>query len=392
MSGTINKNDIITPEALKVFSEIVAEFQKLLIESQKLKQELNKGGGFKETEEAAKKAKQGIVQVENETRKFNSLLSLQKQKNKETTDSLIATSKAAARQKKKETADFKKDMAERVAAYKRVVAFEKKSATTRARQDKAELSAQKKKGGGLRNLIKSIGIYAAAMFGLSRLIQFFTRDLLNLTKRLDSMDFSMKTIIKDEKELAATNIFLAKTAINYGLDILTLTERYIKFRAASMQSNMSAAETMSIFDSMAKAAGVLGLKTDEVNGVFLALEQMISKGKITTEELRRQLGERLPGAMGIMADAVGVSIVELDKMLKKGEVLSSEALPKFAKALEKAYGIESLEKVNNLAAAQGRMTTSWVQFVKELKASSIYIKILNSIAGEINNIRFAMGN
>ena len=36
---------------------------------------------------------------------------------------------------------------------------------------------------------------------------------------------------------------------------------------------------------MTKAAGVLGLKTDELTGIFLALEQMISKGKITTEEL-----------------------------------------------------------------------------------------------------------
>lgn len=49
-------------------------------------------------------------------------------------------------------------------------------------------------------------------------------------------------------------------------------------------------DTKQIFDSVSKASSVLGLKTHELEGVYLALEQMLSKGKVTTEELRRQLG------------------------------------------------------------------------------------------------------
>ena len=108
----------------------------------------------------------------------------------------------------------------------------------------------------------------------------------------------MKTVITSQRNTHKHNYFLSETAINYGQDILTLTERYIKFRAATKQSNMSVQDTQKIFDSAAKAAAVLGLRTDEVNGVFLALEQMISKGKVT-EELRRQL----KGAFGY--DAMG---------------------------------------------------------------------------------------
>jgi tape measure domain-containing protein len=190
----------------------------------------------------------------------------------------------------------------------------------------------------------------------------------------------MKTVIETQEEYAQTQVFLADTAISYGQDILTLTERYIKFRAATQQANMSVFDTQRIFDSAAKAAAVLGLKTDEVNGVFLALEQMISKGKVTTEELRRQLGERLPGAFGIMADAIGVSLRELDRMLKAGEVLSAETLPKFADALQAAYGIEAVETVDTLAAALGRLKTSWVQFVDSLEASDVYKFIINELA------------
>ena len=202
----------------------------------------------------------------------------------------------------------------------------------------------------------------------------------------------MRTVIKTQDEYAQTQLFLSKTALNYGQDILTLTERYVKFRAATQQSNMSIADTQNIFDSAAKSAAVLGLRTDEVNGVFLALEQMVSKGKVTTEELRRQLGERLPGAFGIMADAIGVSIRELDRMLKAGEVLSSDALPKFAVALEKAYGIESVSKVDTLAAAQGRLKTSWVEFVHALQANNVYITILDNLNEKFTNFAILLGN
>ena len=154
-------------------------------------------------------------------------------------------------------------------------------------------------------------------------------------------------------------------------------------------------DTKQIFDSVSKASSVLGLKTHELEGVYLALEQMLSKGKVTTEELRRQLGERLPGAFGIMADAVGVTVSELDKMLKKGEVLSSEALPKFAKALEKAYNIENINSVNTLAASQSRLTAAWESFVFSVENKSGFISnfftaTFNLLADSLKQARLEM--
>ena len=249
---------------------------------------------------------------------------------------------------------------------------------------------QRKNVTAWQRVTKAVWQHLAAYVGFTQLIQII-KNIFSLTRELDSLSFSMKTVIKDQKELAQTQQFLADTAQSYGLDLLTISERYIKFRAAALQSNMTSRQTMQIFDSMAKAASVLGLKTDEVSGVFLALEQMISKGKVTTEELRRQLGERLPGAFGIMADALGVSLVQLDKMLKAGTILSADALPKFAVALEKAYGIESVDKINTLAAAQGRLKTSWVEFVDEINQNQTFITVINKATDAINDIRYALG-
>ena len=61
------------------------------------------------------------------------------------------------------------------------------------------------------------------------------------------------------------------------------------------------------------------MSADDSNGVMLALSQMMSKGKVSSEELRLQMGERLPVALQAMAKAAGVSISGLDKLMKEGK-------------------------------------------------------------------------
>lgn len=214
---------------------------------------------------------------------------------------------------------------------------------------------------GFRNLLGAFGI-----LGGVQLFASMAKSVFDITKKLQSLDYALKAVATDTYEFARTQEFLKDITNRYGADIVTTTERYTKFLAAAKQSNVALKDTEQIFDTVTKAAGVLGLKTDELSGIYLALEQMLSKGKVTTEELRRQLGERLPGAFGIMAQALNVTTAELDKMLRKGEIISSETLPKFAKQLEKAYGIQSVTKINTLVAAQTRLNNSWTEFVRSL--------------------------
>lgn len=81
---------------------------------------------------------------------------------------------------------------------------------------------------------------------------------------------------------------------------------------------------------------------------------------VSSEELRRQLGERLPGAVNMMAQALGVTVTELQKMLKAGSIASADALPKFAKVLEERFG-PGLEQAsrragNNIQKFQNQVT------------------------------------
>lgn len=265
-----------------------------------------------------------------------------------------------------------------------------KAVTARIReQERAKLGLTKRTNGlfsSFKRLTQQLRNVAVAYFGFQTLIRG-VKDIFNVTKTLDAMNFAIQKVIKSTIEQGQTQAWLSDIVNRYGLDLVAVTERYIKFRAATISSNLSAQQTQQIFESVSKASAVLGLKTDELRGVYLALEQMISKNKVTTEELRRQLGERLPGAFDIMAKSIGVTSSQLNEMLRNGEVMAEEVLPNFAKELEKTFGIENVRNVDTLVAAQNRLRTAWIELVDAIQAGGAFKGFFNTIASGVRWIK-----
>ena len=220
----------------------------------------------------------------------------------------------------------------------------------------------------MRNALKLVGLA-----GTIALMRKYTKIIFNQIKVFDGLKFAIKQTKKEFFDINQTYVFLGGLTRDFGVELQATTTRWLKFSEAAKQSGISLRDTQNIFQSMTKAGSVLGLNTQELSGIYLALEQMLSKGKVTTEELRRQLGERLPGAMGIMAASMNVTITELDKMMKKGEVLSAEVLPNFAKAMEQAYGIENVTRVETLNSRIGRLKGAWDSVIITLTESKGFI-------------------
>jgi tape measure domain-containing protein len=290
----------------------------------------------------------------------------------------------------------------------RIKAVQNKLSSLRATQSGVYLSTKKQTAATTQNTVankvntKSIQVKTTALralrntFGLFIGFHFLKEVVLSIfemTKNFDSLRFSMEKIVDTSFDLASSQRFLIRISEDYGVELLATSQRYVKFLAAAKQSNLSLNDTEIIFKSVTKAASVLGLKTLELTGVYLALEQMLSKGKVTTEELRRQLGERLPGAMGIMAAALDVTIPKLDEMLRKGEVLSADALPKFAKALEVAFSITNVKKIDNLNAAQNRLANTWQMWVEDIsKGENGLTQFFKSAINGLNGLIKALAN
>lgn len=154
--------------------------------------------------------------------------------------------------------------------------------------------------------------------------------------------------------------FLSDTAKSLGLNFGVLADEYSKFTIAAKASNFTNEATRKIFLSVAEAARVNKLSQDQLSGVMLALQQMISKGTVSSEELRRQLGDRLPGAFNLFAESLGKTTAELDKMMRNGEVLASQSnLLKFAEKLNEKFGPQ-------LSASMRTLTTQLDAFGNNL--------------------------
>lgn len=140
-------------------------------------------------------------------------------------------------------------------------------------------------------------------------------------------------------KIGATNMaFLNSTIESLRLDSASAREGFKTLAGSFQNTKLEGAEMRRIFLSVSKASKVMGLSADQQKGTFVALGQIMSKGKVQAEELRGQLGERIPGAFQIAARAMGLTTKALDKQLSLGKVMSEDFLPKFATELEKTFG------------------------------------------------------
>ncbi|EOB6140769.1 tape measure protein [Escherichia coli] len=165
-------------------------------------------------------------------------------------------------------------------------------------------------------------------------------------------------VLGDEGAKRATE-FVKNLANNTGVDQIETLSSFAKFSAGA--GDMNADQKESLFSNVIGTSRLMGLSTDEINGILKAFEQMASKGKIQAEELRGQLGDRMAGAFQLFARSLGMTTEELDKAMKDGKVLSKDVLPKVSaemgRMIDKAGGWEKI--INSTQTQLGRLSNSW---------------------------------
>ena len=174
-----------------------------------------------------------------------------------------------------------------------------------------------------------------------------------------------------------------------GLEFQSTAEAAKGFFAAGKGSALQK-DLNGIFEGVSQAGAALSLSTEQMDGVFLALGQMISKGKVQAEELRGQLGERLPGAFNLAARAMGVTTAQLDDMLKKGQVTAEDMLPKLAAVLKDEFGPAAEHASQGAQGAVNRLSTEWNLFKATVMDNKGIIAAINAITGALENRNQAM--
>ena len=242
--------------------------------------------------------------------------------------------------------------------------------------------------GYLRSIQMQIITFAAALgLGGAGLMGLISR-LKDVARETSRALTSLRNVSASTSQYADNLRFLNNLAKQYGIEINTLVSNYARFKAAGDSVGMSLLDQRKIFESVSRASVAYGMSAEDTNLTFLAITQMMSKGKISSEELRRQLGERLPIAMAAMAKAAGVPINKLDDLLKKGKLLSADVLPKFADALN-----EMIPNVNtdNIETSLNRLSNVFNKFTAATGFGEKYKVAIDGLSGLIekatNNIR-----
>ncbi|MBM3204201.1 tape measure protein, partial [Candidatus Woesearchaeota archaeon] len=123
-----------------------------------------------------------------------------------------------------------------------------------------------------------------------------------------------------------------------GQSFTALAEAYTRFAPSAMLAGAQQEEVNQVFEDFTKASTVLHLTTSEVKSLYLALEQMYAKSTVQSEEIKKQLGNVLPGAVEVGAKAMNMNVAEFMKAMSKNLIAAKDFVPKFAEAYRKMFG------------------------------------------------------
>ena len=235
-------------------------------------------------------------------------------------------------------------------------------------------------GLGLSKLLGNLKDTAVQLSVAKNVLENVSNETRTYTDGVDKLDV---TIQKYGENLA----YVQNLSDKYSQDLVALITNFGQFHAACNNTNISLEQQKDIFDALTRSAAYFHMSADRTKDMMNAIVQMVSKGKVAAEELRRQLGNALPGAFNIMAASLGVSTQQLDDMMRKGQVLSEDALPKFAAMLNT---ITKDANFDSLQMSLNRLKNAWYEFVENSGTENIFKKLVDGVGNALSGIARSM--
>lgn len=239
--------------------------------------------------------------------------------------------------------------------------------------------------------LQSSFLSVAGALGLGMSLNRLGNALMDTATKMSVAKNTLKNVSKEFGEYGQSLEWLRKISNKYGQDMITLTNSFAQFRAAAESSSLTLDEMRTIYESLTRAAGAYHMSADRTNDMMIAVTQMLSKGKVAAEELRRQLGNSLPGAFNLMTQAAynaGIitenSTAALEKAMKSGEVMAEDVLPSFAKVLN---DVTANADFSSLQTSLNRLKNTWTEVVEAGNFENLYQNIIDGAQKLLSNLQ-----
>lgn len=195
--------------------------------------------------------------------------------------------------------------------------------------------------------------------------------------QMQSLQNRMQAATGDLTVAGNAMAFVREESNRLGLDFRATADGFSSFAASALRAGLTLDEVKDIFTGVSEAATALQLSPERVSLVFQALSQMASKGAVSMEELRQQLGESLPGALQIFASAMGKPLPAFIKMIENGEVLVSD-LKKLGDGLHREFADKAVTAAQSSQAAFNRLGNAWFDLQTKMANAGFLDAVTNA--------------
>lgn len=234
--------------------------------------------------------------------------------------------------------------------------------------------------GSFKNMAGILSVGALYSFG---------KEVVLTTAKFQSLRNSINTASETAQQGELNFEWIKRFSSDYGLEVESVAEGFKTLRGAMMNTKFTSTDTRKMFEQVSTGVVALGLSSEYAKGTFLALGQMMGKGKVQAEELRGQIGERIPGAFAIAARAMNMTTAELDKFMQDGKLMAEDFLPKFANEMEKTFGESAEKNAHGLTQEINRMSSAWTNLINaigESDSDGFMGKTFNKISIRLNEM------
>jgi tape measure domain-containing protein len=224
----------------------------------------------------------------------------------------------------------------------------------------------------MRSVAQEVLAVGTAFISIEKAIQGIVDESQSLQLLTERLSLFSKTPKEDLKEIQ-------KSARETGYDMQALLDVFLKLQLAGRD--------LKDLDVLAKTGRAFGLSAEELKLVGYAIEQIAGKGVLQLEELRQQLGERIPVAQQLMSKELGfANISQFYSAIEKGSISAKAALDALFSGLRQ---LDAAVPTDTIIVAFGNLKNAIQELIIAMGESGLWSEIssgIKSLADAIRNL------
>jgi tape measure domain-containing protein len=187
---------------------------------------------------------------------------------------------------------------------------------------------------GLNNFAKNVGRFGGILSAtLTAPVALAAREIFNLGARMEQSTVAFTTMLGSSEKAARFLKDLRDFAAQTPFEFTELQDASRKMLAFGF----AAKEIIPTLTAVGNAAAGLGIGSDGIQRIILALGQMQAKAKVSAQEMMQLTEAGIP-AWKYLAEAMGKSTSEVMKLSEKGLIPAGKAIQMILSGMEKDFG------------------------------------------------------